>query len=424
MSLTAAGHYRRDGNYSLMEKNFLCAQDSANKLVFVLPVLALLFFIHMIAGCASGDEEDGSSDFRAQFARWYKENPPDTQEIPAADIALLEQFKPIYFLGRKSRLPIDFYRDYIARGVLYDGDGAIIAATPPRALLNQYKNDPSVLFAHQGPGDIADLHPGVYGRIDRVEEYFLGQKRDLAFLTYHLVFEISGLLWGLPWWKELPLFIMADLRDWHQLDHYINVTIVLDETGSSVIPLAAIFQHHNYTRSWRLGGDAGRGRLYLPENGRILVDIAIRSNEAYPHHDKKTDHRAVPFLTAKTMQYLLDGSEAPFLSGYDVTDPVTRLDDLPLRVLPHADAFYTFAGSLGAARFLPGRSGPPGADYNTIAALKAPMTQLLISYWHEDMTQYHQIMGPVLKQAWQGGEIDLTPFRSWFAADWNAEGKY
>ena len=48
-----------------------------------------------------------------------------------------------------------------------------------------------------------------------------------------------------------------------------------------------------------------------------------------------------------------------------------------------ADAFYTFKGFLGARRRLPGRSGPPGADYNTLPRFKPLAVQFAISYWRD-----------------------------------------
>ena len=55
-------------------------------------------------------------------------------------------------------------------------------------------------------------------------------------------------------------------------------------------------------------------------------------------------------------------------------------------ISPHgapSDAFYTFKGFLGARRKLPGRDGPPGADFNTLPALKPLASQLLMGFWRE-----------------------------------------
>ena len=42
-----------------------------------------------------------------------------------------------------------------------------------------------------------------------------------------------------------------------------------------------------------------------------------------------------------------------------------------------------FQGFLGERRLLPGRSGPPGASYNTLPELKPLKLQLLSGYWRE-----------------------------------------
>ena len=337
----------------------------------------------VLAACG----EAGVDDFEAQFENWYAENPPSAALPPPDDIALLERHRPLYWLGAGAEPPVAFYEDYILRGVLYDGGGEVLSDEVDAATLNRHARDPAALFVHEWSAGAEPLAPPpVYGRIKRDKIFLLGAERELVFLTYTLVFARSGLPSELSWWQELAARIFADPDDWHQLDHYINTTIVLDEGESPALPVAVEFQHHNYTRTWRLGGAPGAGYLEWPRDGRLEVDIALRSNEAYPHRGEAHRWRAASFMNEKVARWFVLGERSPSLIGiaYDHTSPVTRLD-LPLEVLAPSDAFYTFRGSLGARRRLPGRSGPPGADYNTLAGLKRPVVSLFVSYWREGL---------------------------------------
>ena len=377
--------------------------------------------IALLQGCAGsvGSESELENTFRGQFFRWYKDNPPSTAQPSQEDIILLERYKPIYFLPENSRDPIDFYADYIARGTLYDEQGDVIVKNPDQATLNKYRRDPDVEFVHDGIDGNKQGTATVYGRVERDEIPFETSKRELVFLTYTLAFEISGVPQELSWWKELGASIAGDVDDWHQLDHYVNVTIALNETIDPPEPIAATFQQHNYLRTYRLGGASGKGRLQWPEDNRLRVDIALRSNENFPHQEGTVKRRAASFMDLKSARWLILGEDPPFQSGYDVTSSERRLDDLNLVALPHADAFYTFFGSLGESRLLPGRSGPPGADFNTLAALKSPSVQLFVNYWHEDMNDSHPaLLAGTFNRAWRGEEIDLKPFAKLFYGDW------
>ena len=64
-------------------------------------------------------------------------------------------------------------------------------------------------------------------------------------------------------------------------------------------------------------------------------------------------------------------------------DPAREVE-YRLEFLPQTDAFYTFKGALGERRLLPGRSGPPGADYNTLPAFKPKARQMIAFHWTED----------------------------------------
>ena len=216
----------------------------------------------------------------------------------------------------------------------------------------------------------------VYGRVDRDSITLPGSRaaQQYTFLTYHLVFASSGLPAGLSGWRAWALGLVGDLDDWHQLDHYTAVTVVLDP---DLHPVALLLQQHNYQHTYLLGEGAA-----LDPHGRPVVDVALRSNELYPHAEGRRIHHAVRFADAAGMDFLLTGSRRPLASSDDVTDGEVEAG-YRLEFLAPSDAFYRFAGFLGARRLLPGRDGPPGADYNTLPEFKPWSVQLFAGYWRE-----------------------------------------
>jgi hypothetical protein len=106
-----------------------------------------------------------------------------------------------------------------------------------------------------------------------------------------------------------------------------------------------------------------------------------------------------------TLPYLVQGNPEPLLVGYDVTEAV-REQDYRLAFLPANDAFYSFDGFLGERRYLPGRDGPPGADYNTLPPFKRPLVQLVAFNWREDdKPQMHALI-----DFFDRPSIDQPPF--------------
>jgi hypothetical protein len=145
----------------------------------------------------------------------------------------------------------------------------------------------------------------------------------------------------------------------------------------------------------------------------------VWSNELYPHVPDRTRHRAVPFLTGTTATYMIDGGDAPLLSADDITDPAREID-YALRFLAPDDAFYVFAGRLGERRWLRGRDGPPGADYNTLPALKSRAAQMLVFRWYEGDGDFARAYEALLKDGWPTS-VDLAPFGRRFADELAAE---
>jgi hypothetical protein len=346
------------------------------------PVLAAAL---ALAAC-SDDAGNFSQD--PGFTAWYAANPPVETVPDAAGQALLERYRPHVFLPADHLGPVDFYRDYIAHGSLRDASGRLISAAITLEILNAHKHDPGVVFAHRPAG--GPPRPVIYGRIDRGELALPGCTAPLpvTFLSWHLVFARSGLPAALPAWQAAVLGVLGDLDDWHQLDHYTALTLALaPDRAGTLSPFAVTFQHHNYLRSYLLSEQAGPGRLPLPADGRIALDVALRSNELYPHQPGRTVRRAVSFMTPESARYLVEGTDRPWLAADDVTEPAREIEP-ELRFLPPADAFYVFEGWLGERRLMPGRDGPPGADYNTLPAFKSKAIQLALFYWAEGATDY------------------------------------
>lgn len=325
----------------------------------------------LVAGCSS---TAGNFSQYPGFAAHFAQHPRSTVLPAPGEQELLRRHRPHWMLPPGHAGAIDFYGDYIAQGLLTSGDGTVVSSRVTPAILNAHRDDPGAVFTHRtAPG--VPLPPTVLARIDRERFAASGHApRCLTLLTYHIVFRRSGLPAGLGAWTARALGLLVDLDDWHQLDHYTAATLVLDERGR---PVLLQMQQHNHQRSWVFGVD-----LPSPPDGRPVIDVAIRSNELYPHTEGRVRHRSVPFPTPDGMRYLLGFGPAPTWSADDVTDGQLPLDPA-LAFLPHDDAFYAFQGWLGERRRLSGRDGPPGADYNTLPPLKPAALQLAWSYWRE-----------------------------------------
>ncbi len=304
------------------------------------------------------------------FADYFAANPPRETPPIAQEQALLRRHQPRIFLPSDHPGLISFYDDYIAQGVLKGPDGQVLSANVTPSLLNAHKDDPKVVFEH-APDLSQTQTPVVFGRVDYTDR-ILDTSQRFTLLTYHAVFRTSGIVAGVVWWQSLALSIAGNLVDWHQLDHYTAATLVLNEAAQ---PVMLMLQQHNYLRTYIYGETLSR-----PGDGRPLVDVAIRSNELYPHESGRVRRRAVSFLDPKSFQYMMAAGNKPLMTADDITEP-HREGGYELRFLAPSDAFYTFKGTLGKRRLLPGRDGPPGADYNTLPVLKPLHLQLIAGYW-------------------------------------------
>lgn len=308
------------------------------------------------------------------FAEYFAANPP-AGAADEDDRALARGHAPRFHLPAGHEGPIDFYRDYVAHGYLVTGGGVRIE-NPGPAELNRHRDDPRAEFTHVPGG--APTRPLAYAAVERTHLWAPrksgGAAEEFVVVTYHLTFRVSGLPAGLSLALAIPLGLVADLDDWHQLDHYTAAFVVLDADER---PVALTLQQHNYLRTYLVGEAVEPG-----PDGRFDIDVAIRSNELYPHAPGRRSRRAVRFLDFDARAFMMGFGERPMMSADDVTDPA-RTVDYELAFLPGADAFYSFHGYLGERRSLPGRDGPPGARYNTMPALKPLPAQILDGYWRE-----------------------------------------
>ena len=310
------------------------------------------------------------------FAEFFAANPP-TGVPNESDRALLRRHAPRFHLPAGHEGPIDFYRDYIAHGYLVTGDGVRIDG-PTREELNRYRDDAAAQFVHVPRGEAPPPIPVVYAGVERTDLWSSLQSgskgEEFIVAIYHLVFRVSGLPAALSGFAEASLGLVADLNDWHQLDHYTAAFVVLDAAER---PVALTLQQHNYLRTYLVGESVEPSR-----DGRFDIDVAIRSNELYPHVPRRRLRRAVRFLTHEAAAFMMGFGARPMMSADDVTAP-DRTVAWELAFLSGSDAFYTFQGYLGERRLLPGRDGPPGARYNTLPQLKSLPAQILGGYWRE-----------------------------------------
>ncbi len=329
------------------------------------------------------------------FKEYYADHCRDGEPIPlTGDLGkeLLDKYRPRLILPPGGQYPIDFYRDYLPYTVLRRyPEGMTVADRVTPEVLKKNQHNTSVYldlqldrFRAAGP----QRKPSVYGRVYREAVTFpdgSGRQvtRNFTFLKYNVVFAISGLPARLPTGVETLLKLAGfDLNDWHQLDNFVAIHLVLDERER---PVAVILAQHNDHRTYLVGKD-----VLLPSDGRLIFDIALRSNEVYldSQDASPVKHRVVRWTLH--MKYLLSGEDAPFLHGYDLTYGVNaggKEISYNLAFLSPCDPFYTATIMLGQPQpFLwwsIGRDGPPGADYYEIPRLLPLGNLLKFSYLHD-----------------------------------------
>jgi hypothetical protein len=336
--------------------------------------MALLLALSVgLAGCGNGrnnfSQEPG-------FAEYFEKSPPASTAAGPVEQALLRRHRPHFRLPPDHPGMIDFYVDYVPQGHLTDGAGRRVSGPLDRLALNAHKRDPGVVFVHEPSGRPGT--PTVYGRVDQEDVTFETEGgpvvEPFTFLTYHAVFRRSGLPAGMLAWQEWLIERVASPEDWRQLDHYPAAIVALDRRAK---PVALMLQQHNHMHTYLFGRDA-----ILSADGRVALDVSVRSNVLYPHQPGRVSHRMMGTPGAASLRYLISGEKRPLLGADDITEGRTE-PDYGLQFLPPDDAFYVFQGALGERRRLPGRSGPPGASYHIAPALKPRGLQLTAFYWRE-----------------------------------------
>jgi len=344
-------------------------------------------------GCANKQQQQYNTfaDFPG-FDRVYPATCRE-QALTPKHQALLEAYRPRFILAPDSTPAVDFYRDYLPYARLrHFSDSSVRINHVDRALLQKVQYIPGYYldFDYQRfkREYDSDQIPSVYGRVyTEAVSFPSGSEtvnRRLTFLKYNLTFPVSGLPASMNWLSHLLLGLsFMDKVDWHELDHFVAVDVVLDEHDK---PIAVILAQHNHHRSYLLGK-----HMQLPPDKRLRFEVARRSNELYPAaaSTKTSRHRTIRWTLY--MKYLLTGNDPPYFRADDITYSIQAggvAMDYDLTFPSNCDPYYTAKIMLGEPRsFLGmyiGRDGPPGADYYTIPEL-VPQGRLLKSaYLHEN----------------------------------------
>lgn len=369
----------------------------------------LTVFLATLPGCTHNFDRYQTFADHPGFKEYYDGRCPADQSDPPVsntDLERLERFRPHLILPPGGRYPIDFYRDYLPYSVMKRySDGQTVTNTVTPELLKTIQADTGYYLDFQfkryradgldrkyrGPSSdktTDDWESTVYARVYHETVTFPTQNgqilsKSLTFLKYNLIFAVSGLAARLPSGSETALRLVGlDPEDWHQLDNFVAIHIVLDERGT---PIAAILAQHNHHRTYLIGK-----HLPLLPDGRLAFDIALRSNEIYPDSDAKEpkEHRVIRWDLY--MKYLLSGKDPPFFRGYDITHGIPaggKEFSYHLVALSPCDPFYTAKIMMGRPRpFLGwyiGRDGPPGADNYTLPSLLPPGNLLKFYYLHD-----------------------------------------
>jgi hypothetical protein len=366
--------------------------------------VSLIITVSVLFSACSGQKTEYTTfaDYPG-FKEYFKSTCTRAQDSPPAseeEKALLQRFRPRIILPSGGRFPVDFYRDYLPFTVLrsFPDRKVVVEHVTPEILKKVQHNKGFYLDFQRDKFQKAGLDKSLpdgekesvlYGRVYRERIPFPcgnGETclRDFMFLKYNLVFAISGLPSTLPAGYRFLLRLSGlDPEDWHELDNFVAVHIVLNEAKN---PIAVLLAQHDYHRTYLIGKD-----ILLPPDGKIAFNIAIQSNEIYPASLAKdpAEHRVIKEIYH--LKYLLSGEDPPLVRGHDVIQGIHAGGEeirYTLKYLSPCDPFYTSTIVLGELRpFLGkyiGRDGPNGADYYTMPSL-LPLGKLLqFSYLQND----------------------------------------
>ncbi len=299
----------------------------------------------------------------------YKEADFGDDTSPS-DMVLLRKYRPEIYIAPGGMVPLEFYRDYLPRTELYDrGEAERIVLSPDRVFLQKYERKNGAELRYMGPKDLK-VFPTGYGRAYHEKVNVGGRESEWVFLKYNFLFLESGLPVRLGFFADLLAKMAGDPERWHQLDLHGSVIICLYENRPKVLLLA----QHNHWRSYIFGVD-----IDLPEDDRVKISFAKRSNEPYPMptNKKPVYKRTAPEPSG--FAYVITGKGNWFFSGEDKVygaESGGRNIDYQLKFLPSRDPLYVSWIPLGERRKLFGiiptffRDGPPGIDINSWPELK------------------------------------------------------
>lgn len=362
---------------------------------------AALALIMSLSGCSGNQGRYHSFADHPGFSEYYSDRcrEGDSPATEARDQELLSRHRPRIVLPPGGLYPIDFYRDYLPHTVMRTWPvKEIVHLEVTRDILVQNLDNREVFLDFQLDryreaglerrlGEALEIpleerRPIVYGRVYREQVTFQSgkdgvEKRRFTFLKYNLLFPYSGLPADLSTAVRLLLRLNGfDPENWHELDNFVAIHIVLDEGDQ---PVAVVLAQHNHHRTYLVGRDMAEH-----PGGRFVFDVALRSNEVYPDSgsSEPVNHRVV--RSSLYLGYLISGENPPWLQGNDVTRGVNaggREIDYDLVFLSPCDPLYTARILLGEPRpfwwgIYLGRDGPPGSDYYNIPQL-LPMGNLL-----------------------------------------------
>ncbi|MFQ5480964.1 MAG: hypothetical protein ACE5DW_06770 [Thermodesulfobacteriota bacterium] len=370
-------------------------------------LLALIFTLTSLISISlrPWEAEAGDALWPPRARKWLRaltyidEDPADFGvKTTAEEKALLEEFRPRIFIAPGGNIPVDFYKFYLPETLVRDEAGAAIKKHPRRSFLKSIERRAGYYLDYEGPEnpcerDACDNYIAAgYGRVYREKARFRTnngiQEKPVIVLKYNFAFTYSGAPAELGWLKELTLSLLMDPAKIHELDIHGAVHVILNESKRPIVLLLA---QHNHFRSYVFG----KNLKALPDDKRVKICFALRSNEPYP-----CPALAVP-VSRRTVgnpvniSYVIDGRGRPFLSGGDmVFGPKAggREVSYALKFLPSKDPLYVSWIPLGNKEkilFFNSyyRKGPPGMELNTWPELKKYSDIMQFWYLKEGNTE-------------------------------------
>jgi hypothetical protein len=335
------------------------------------------------------------------------------EPVVAGDRVLLERFLPRVWIGPHSTAPIDFYETYLPQSVIRDSEDKVVVRGPSREELKARERTMGLYVDFEGDhypcrgeacrGRTAPLYGTVFHEELGGGEGLLNRK--IAILRFSAVFPASGLPMGLSGWQRVLGGLAGDLDVWHELDMHGAYFLIVDEETAE--PLVVLLAQHNHFRTFIVGQDWA-----WPEDDRVNICYADRSNEPYPCPVAGEPATAPATGQPSSLRYIFTGKDSPMDGSYDLVhggeSGGTPLET-KLLTLSEQDPLYSSWINLGDKRkifwFFASffRFGPPGMNLNRFPKLKS----------HMDIARFYYL-DPLDEEAFKMVEDKIT---NYFAAD-------